>query len=53
MTVQKAEELSRPKIALAAKRSRDKNLKVGKPPVHGMFVFTLKLSLSLNLDTKF
>src|SRR4051812_8441078 len=31
VTVQKAEELSRPKIALAAKRSRDKNLKVGKP----------------------
>ena len=29
--VQKAEELSRPKIVLAAKRGRNKNLKVGKP----------------------
>ena len=31
VTARKAEELSRPKIALAAKRSRDKNLKLGKP----------------------
>src|SRR3954447_14491146 len=31
VTAQKAEELSRPKIALAAKRGRDKNLKLGKP----------------------
>ena len=31
VTARKAEELSRPKIALAAKRGRDKNLKLGKP----------------------
>jgi hypothetical protein len=31
VTAQKAEELSRPKIAMAAKRGRDKNPKVGKP----------------------
>jgi hypothetical protein len=31
VTAQKAEELSRPKIAMAAKRGRDKTLKAGKP----------------------
>ena len=31
VTVQKAEELSRPKIGLEAERGRNKNLKVGKP----------------------